>query len=108
MLTLRHDQTWRLAAACRHTDPAQWDSPVSRSQDQSREHVVSQRSICADCPVLAECAADSTLSRDSGVIRAGVPIPETGKVGKNIAYRALDLLAIGGSMAEAVEILESR
>lgn len=105
MLTYRNNQEWRTRAACRGTDPDLWESPTCLRADGLDR--ADQRKICESCPVLRECAADSALSKDVGVIRAGVPIALTGTTGRRRSWKALELIALNGdiegSMQQAFE-----
>lgn len=101
MLTYRNDQEWRARASCRGTDPNTWDVPYMLRVNQLDN--VEQRAICEACPVLRECAADSALSKDVGVIRAGVPIALTGSTGRRRSWKALELIALTGDIEGALE-----
>lgn len=105
MLTYRNSQEWRTRASCRGTNPALWDTPTHLKHDDIA--IPEQLAMCKGCPVLRECAADSALAKDAGVVRAGVPIASTGGTGRRRAWKALELIAltgdIEGSMQEAFE-----
>lgn len=96
MLTYRNDQEWRTRAECRGTDPELWDTPSCLRQNNI--DIPEQTAICRSCPVLRECAADSALARDSGVIRAGIPISTTGGVGRLRSWKALQMIAETGDI----------
>ena len=76
MLTYRNDQEWRTRAECRGTDPELWDTPSCLRQNN----------------------IDSALARDSGVIRAGIPISTTGGVGRLRSWKALQMIAETGDI----------
>lgn len=101
MLTYRNGQEWRTRAACRGTDPDDWD--VSYMMRIPAPDNFEQRSICESCPVLKECAADSVLAKDVGVIRAGVPITVTGPIGRRRAWKALELIALTGDIESSLQ-----
>lgn len=103
MLTYRPSQEWRTQASCRGTDPALWETPhymQSASLDIDR-----QIELCRGCPVLRQCAADSVLAGDSGVIRAGIPICATGGVGRGRAWDALNRIARGASVDDGLALV---
>lgn len=99
MLTYRNDQEWRTRAACRGTDPALWDTPTHLKHDDIA--IPEQLAMCKGCPVLRECAADSALARDSGTIRAGIPVAATGGVGRLRSWKALSMIATTGDVDAA-------
>ena len=101
MLTYRNDQEWRTHAACRGTDPDNWDVPYMLRIPALDN--CEQRSICESCPVIRDCAADSALAKDIGVIRAGVPIAVTGPNGRRRAWKALELIALTGDIESSLK-----
>lgn len=64
--------TWFKAAMCSGMDPEKFtvrtvpvpNGPIWKAAQE----------VCAGCPVVAECADDALLHRDTGVIRAGIPL----------------------------------
>lgn len=99
MLTYRNSQEWRTRAACRGTDPALWDTPTYAKVEEIS--IPEQLAMCKGCPVLRECAADSALARDRGIIRAGIPIAESRSVGRLRAWKALKHIALTGDVDAA-------
>lgn len=99
MLTYRNSQEWRTRAECRGTDPALWDTPTRAKVEEIS--IPEQRAMCKACPVLRECAADSALARDRGIIRAGIPIVESLSVGRLRAWKALEHIALNGDVDAA-------
>lgn len=63
---------WRDQANCFGTDPRLWDAPDGLPDHKDHAWQVNK---CKSCPVLNECAADAWWHKESGVIRAGIPIP---------------------------------
>lgn len=102
MLTYRDSQEWRTRAACRGTDPALWDTP--HYMQPSSLEIDRQIELCSSCPVLRQCAADSVLAGDSGVIRAGIPICATGS-GRGRAWDALNRIARGASVDDGLDLV---
>lgn len=62
---------WRDRALCA-------GRPLSEAHPHVRgdQRVTAARRYCAGCPVVAECAADALTFRDTGIIRAGVWLPQ--------------------------------
>lgn len=64
--------TWFNHAMCAGMDSEKF---TVRTNPVPNGPVVKQaRALCAGCPVIAECADDALLHRDTGVIRAGIPL----------------------------------
>ena len=92
---------WLRDAACRRSDFSIWDTPSQRSGISETHPALG---LCATCPVRIDCALDALECGDVGVIRAGVPIPETGRIGLESARKALGLVVAGGSTSDALAV----
>lgn len=98
----RGSQSWRKGAKCVGSDLSLWD--VVGSQSPAAVDVSKVIGYCADCPVVRQCASDALLSFDTGVIRAGIPIPAPGTAargGRQKAKTALQLVSFTGNIEQA-------
>lgn len=95
----RNNQQWRNHAKCVGSPLEIWDYQGNR---HPRDIDVSEcLTFCQSCPVVRQCARDAVEAMDTGVIRAGVPIPGAGRTGRVQARTALKLLAMTGNIEQA-------
>lgn len=97
----RGRQSWRNSAKCVGTDLYLWEV-AGRAPDTVDVSMVI--GYCANCPVVRQCANDALLSGDTGVIRAGIPIPAPGagaRNGRQKAKTALQLVSFTGNVEQA-------
>lgn len=64
--------TWQERALCAGMDPGLWDVVPGKGN-------AAALAVCADCPVSEECARQAVETFASGVVMAGVAIPESGR-----------------------------
>jgi hypothetical protein len=56
-----------------------WGDPRFTADDHTDEDLRSVRLICADCPVRVECGEWALQKKATGVIAAGVHLPDPGR-----------------------------
>lgn len=98
----RGRQSWRKGAKCVGSDLSLWE--VTGSHAPATVDVSMAMGYCANCPVVRQCATDALLSCDTGVIRAGIPIPPPGtsaRGGREQAKTALQLVSFTGNVEQA-------
>lgn len=96
---------WITRAQCRDMDWDDFDIPRKMNGD-TQEQSLRRRwayagELCRGCPVVDECARDALEQRDAEIIRAGVPIPQSGNSSWRRARAALDLIAHGVPVPDA-------
>ena len=99
MINERSSQHWRNRANCVDSPVEIWDYPGGLHPRDVDIHECLQ--YCHSCPVARDCARDAALSMATGVIRAGIAIPNPGSAGAKQARAALQLLAMTGNLAQA-------
>ena len=97
------ESSWRSNAHCFGESPLLWDLDFYKSADEAWS---AGQVLCADCPVMRECAQSALKPvvdgfDQSGVIRAGVPLGVDG------AREELQLLAKGKLTRAQVEAIRS-
>jgi hypothetical protein len=70
--------------------------------------VSAARELCADCPVIRECAADAIAEHDTDVVRAGVALDRYGTPVLARQYRRLAKIATGEDRSRADSLLLQR
>lgn len=65
------DRDWMKDAKCKGDDPTKWHSD-NRGGGQEKK----ARELCRGCPVIRECAAYHIQFETSGVVVAGIPVPD--------------------------------
>lgn len=95
----RGKQHWRKLANCVGSPLEIWDYPGQQHPKDVDVHLCLQ--YCHSCPVVRQCARDAVEAKDSGVIRAGVAIPGSGRAGMKQARTDLQLLSFTGNIAQA-------
>lgn len=63
------DRSWVTKGKCAGEDPLKWDLDIVKMP--RTELVGYATDLCKDCPVIAQCAAETLTSKEYGVIRAG-------------------------------------
>lgn len=98
---------WIQKAACRHTDPTDFDIVANISSTPPPEKRITamwdQGRICEDCPVVAQCARDALAGADIGIVRGGVPIVANA----DLAWRRMERAALK-AMSESDDPPETR
>jgi WhiB family redox-sensing transcriptional regulator len=64
-------QEWRMRGACRGRDAAQFFSPEGERDVAARLRVARAKSVCQQCPVRPECAAQALSSREAHGVWGG-------------------------------------
>lgn len=64
-------QDWRVRAACRGHDGAPFFAPDGEGKVSARTRVARAKSVCARCPVRAQCAAQALLTREEHGVWGG-------------------------------------
>lgn len=96
------NEDWKQRGACRDHDPELWFSPAGSLDDKKA------RGICADCPVLADCAEHSLIApepygiwggltekqRDAMLRKNTTSTPRKSRQGKHTTLAADDVEAI--------------
>lgn len=89
------------------SNPCDWDAQTARpkaigEETRIRSLVAEQlraEQLCAECPLLAQCAHDALHTSWTGVIIAGVPFLTNSTVAdKKAAHEALTLVADGAPL----------
>jgi WhiB family redox-sensing transcriptional regulator len=64
-------QEWRARGACRDRDMAQFYSAAREGRVAARLRVARAKSVCAQCPVRPECAAQALTTREEHGVWGG-------------------------------------
>lgn len=85
-------EEWRQEAACRGDNPERWFPTDTGGQYGPKRlahqrHVASLIAVCAECPVVYECAVDAVQEGATGCVRGGVDL--TGNTWASGARKAL-------------------
>lgn len=98
---------WIQKAACRPSDPADFDIVANISSTPPPEKRITamwdQGRICEACPVVAQCARDALAGADIGIVRGGVPIVANA----DLAWRRMERGALK-AMSESDDPAETR
>lgn len=85
---VRERSPWQDKARCAGTDPRRWWHVTPEPWQQR---------LCAQCPVLVDCAADALRRPANGVIRAGIGCDRSNRwQAQNTRHRLLGILAAHG------------
>lgn len=98
---------WYPRAMCSGTsNPAQWDTDAVPRSMRRGDRLIRAAEACAGCPVIVQCAQWALTSRATGVIMAGVPLPDWRwwHVGSGQYVAVLERVAAGGSHFQAVAL----
>ncbi|OFT50488.1 hypothetical protein HMPREF3153_09685 [Corynebacterium sp. HMSC06C06] len=100
-----HRPAWHEDSKCANSGlpVTLWDAawpPGHRRRDVST-NIAAALTLCKGCPVAQACAAEALATNCTGTIRAGIPLTTFRQTKFQTA--ALQAIAAGGDMAQAVE-----